>query len=147
MPTGEDAGNTIYISPPVGYEEDPNVVYEVLRPLYGMPHSGRCLHVTWSNWLQQKGFRKVGYEGAMWVWSDESDYILLATHVDDSIVTGSSEVKTKRMIDDILNRFDGTVDEDVSEILGMEWNRDRTNRTSKLHQSAYIEKMLKSFGF
>ena len=28
----------------------PSVVYSVLKPLYGMPHSGRCLHVTWSIW-------------------------------------------------------------------------------------------------
>jgi hypothetical protein len=34
--------------------------------LYGMPHSGRCLHVTWSKWLEGQGFQKAGYEGAMW---------------------------------------------------------------------------------
>ncbi len=27
------------------------MVYQVLKPLYGMPHSGSFLHVTWSNWL------------------------------------------------------------------------------------------------
>ena len=62
LPKGE---KTIYISPPPGVEEDPDVVYEVRRPLYGMPHSGRCLHVTWSNWLKEQGFYKVGYEGAI----------------------------------------------------------------------------------
>jgi hypothetical protein len=41
------------------------VVYQVLKPLYGMPHSGRCLHVTWSKWLEGQGFQKAGYEGAM----------------------------------------------------------------------------------
>ena len=37
-------GKTIYITPPQGWEEDSDVVYEVKRPIYGMPHSGRCLH-------------------------------------------------------------------------------------------------------
>jgi hypothetical protein len=41
-------GKTIYIIPPQGWEEDPDTVYEVKKPLYGMPHSGRCLHKTWS---------------------------------------------------------------------------------------------------
>ena len=57
LPKGE---KTIYISPPPGVEENSDVVYEVMRPLYGMPHSGRCLHVTWSNWLKEQGFYKVG---------------------------------------------------------------------------------------
>jgi hypothetical protein len=35
-------GKAIYISPPPGHVE----------ALYGMPHSGRCLHITWSNWLE-----------------------------------------------------------------------------------------------
>jgi len=58
-------GKAIYISPPPGHVEEPDVVYQVLKPLYGMPHSGRCLHVTWSKWLEGQGFQKAGYEGAM----------------------------------------------------------------------------------
>jgi len=36
----------IFISPPAGWEEDPDVVHEVLRPLYGIPSSARALHYT-----------------------------------------------------------------------------------------------------
>jgi len=36
----------IFIRPPVGYDEEPGVVYEVLRPLYGIPSSARALHFT-----------------------------------------------------------------------------------------------------
>ena len=32
-------GKTIYITPPQGWEEDPDVVYEVKRPIYGMPQA------------------------------------------------------------------------------------------------------------
>ena len=35
-------GKPIYISPPPGHNEEPGVVYQVLKPLYGMPHSGMC---------------------------------------------------------------------------------------------------------
>jgi len=34
----------IFIRPPDGWDEDPDVVYEVLRPLYGIPSSARALH-------------------------------------------------------------------------------------------------------
>jgi hypothetical protein len=36
-------GKTIYITPPQGWKEDPDTVYDVKKPLYDMSHSGRCL--------------------------------------------------------------------------------------------------------
>mmetsp|Transcript_62276 Transcript_62276/g.129140 ORF Transcript_62276/g.129140 Transcript_62276/m.129140 type:complete len:194 (-) Transcript_62276:86-667(-) len=36
----------IFIRPPAGWPEEPDVVYEVLRPLYGIPSSARALHFT-----------------------------------------------------------------------------------------------------
>ena len=73
-------GKPIYISPPPGHSEEPGVVYQVLKPLYGMPHSGRCLHITWSNWLEEQGFQKAGYEGSMWSRKDKDrDTILVAS--------------------------------------------------------------------
>jgi len=42
----------IFIRPPVGYDEEPGIVYEVLRPLYGIPSSARALHFTRVSWLR-----------------------------------------------------------------------------------------------
>ena len=141
-------GKPIYISPPPGHDEEPGVVYQVLKPLYGMPHSGRCLHVTWSNWLEEQGFQKAGYEGSMWSRKDkDGDTILVATHVDDSIVTGSNDEKIDAFIAKLLDRFDGTCERNLTEMLGMEWERDVEAGTSTLHQKAFTEKLLKAFGF
>jgi hypothetical protein len=141
-------GKAIYISPPPGHAEEADVVYQVLKPLYGMPHSGRCLHITWSNWLESQGFQKAGYEGAMWSKKDkDGDTILVATHVDDSIVTGSNDDKTDTFVREMLDRFDGTCERNLTEMLGMEWERDIKAGTSILHQKAFTEKLLKAFGF
>ena len=137
----------IYISPPPGVQEEEGIVYQVLRPLYGMPHSGRCLHVTWSNWLKSEGFTKVGYEGSMWAKKHEGDHILIATHVDDSIVTGSNDAKTNEFLGRLKDRFDVTIEEGVSDFLGMEWERDIEGRKSRLHQKAFIEKLLRDYGY
>ena len=102
-----DDGNTVYITPPKGYNEEEVIVYEIARPLYGMPQSGRVLHLTWANWLQEQGFKKVGYEGAMFAWSDDTDRILIATHVDDSLITGSNEAKVREFLAKLQTRFDG----------------------------------------
>ena len=58
---------------PLGWEEDPDTVYEVRKPLYGLPHSGRCLHKTWSQWLNSEGFESVGYDKSMWVKKEGSE--------------------------------------------------------------------------
>lgn len=46
----------IFIRPPVGWDEDPDVVYEVLRPLYGIPSSARALHYTLDCCMTDQGF-------------------------------------------------------------------------------------------
>jgi len=51
----EDIG-TIYITPPDGVQEDEDVVYRVVRPLYGIPSSARALHFTLVRWFREQGF-------------------------------------------------------------------------------------------
>jgi hypothetical protein len=73
--------------------------------------------------------------------------ILVATHVNDSIVTGSDNDKTDTFVREMLDRFDGTCECNLTEMLGMEWERDIKAGTSFLHQRAFTEKLLKVFGF
>ena len=45
----------------------------------------------------------------MWSRKDkDGDTILVATHVDDNIVTGSDDDKTNILVRELLDRFDGT---------------------------------------
>ena len=68
-----------------------------------------------------------------------SDQIMLCPHVDDTFVTTSSEGTLIKFRNQILrqygDRFDGTVEMDTNEYLGMEWERDFEQDTSKIHQS------------
>jgi hypothetical protein len=80
----------------------------------------------------------------MWVKKDGDQQIMLYTHVDDSFVTASSE---DTLINSYGGRFDGTADMDAKEYVGMEWERDVKGNTSKRHQSAFCEKLLKDFGY
>jgi hypothetical protein len=84
----------------------------------------------------------------MWSKKDkDGDTILVATHVDDSIVTGSNDDKTDTFVREMLDRFDGTCERNLTEMLGMEWERDIEAGTSILHQKDFTEKLLKAFGF
>ena len=72
----------------------------------------------------------------MWVKKEGSDQTMLCTHVDDTFVTASSEdtlIKFRnRMLRQYGDRFDVTAETDAKEYLGMEWERDFEQGTSKL---------------
>ena len=58
----------------------------------------------------------------MWSRKDkDGDIILVATHVDDSTVTGSDDDKTDTFVREMLERFDGTCELNLTEMLCMEW--------------------------
>jgi hypothetical protein len=84
----------------------------------------------------------------MWSKKDkDGDTILVATHVNDSIVTGSNDDKTDTFVREMLDRFDSTCERNLTEMLGMEWERDIEAGTSILHQKAFTEELLKAFQF
>lgn len=105
-----------------------------------MPHSGRCLSKTGSQWLKSEGFDSVGYDKSMWVMKEGDQEIMLCTRVDDSFVMASTHCPHKLPQQDLLRKFDGTADMDAKEYVGMEWERDVEGHTRKLHQSAFCER-------
>jgi hypothetical protein len=69
----------------------------------------------------------------------------VSIHVDNSIATGSDNYKTDTFVCEMLDRFNGTSDRNLTDILGMEWDRDIQAGTSVLHQRAFTEKRLQDF--
>ena len=52
---GDGHNGKVYISPPPGFTEDDGYVYQLRRPLYGMPSAARGWHTTMSAYLQSQG--------------------------------------------------------------------------------------------
>ena len=59
--------DTIYVTPPEGVEEDAGIVYEVLRPLYGISSSARALHFSLAKWFKAEGFQQAGFEESVFI--------------------------------------------------------------------------------
>ena len=59
---GDGHNGSVYISVPLGYQEDYRYIYRLLKPLYGMPSAARAWHTTMSAFLEREGcesgFRK-----------------------------------------------------------------------------------------
>ena len=65
----EGVNGRYFINPPPGSPEAGNkdVVYEVMKPLYGSPSSPRTLHKTMDAYYKSEGFDTIGFEESVWV--------------------------------------------------------------------------------
>ena len=122
----EDIGK-IYIRPPEGVQEDEDTVYEVVRPLYGIPASARALHFTLARWFRERGFVPAGFEESVFVRKAGGRYkadILVSSHIDDLLTACKDEEVLRLFKQDFLATFEGTDDGDAQDYLGCEVLRD-----------------------
>lgn len=143
---GDGRRGRVFIAPPPGYPEEENIVWQLMRPLYGMPQSARCWHLTMSKWLKDEGFHTVGYEKSMWCIQKDGHKILMGSHIDDFIICSTS----REMLDDfrerLLKRFDGTPLGALDHYLGCEIKRDREKKKAIITQANYARHILESEG-
>eukprot|EP00961_Rhodomonas_salina_P184598 2492229-Rhodomonas_salina.2 len=90
IPEPEGPNGRTFITPPPECEEDEEgVVYEVLRPLYGVPSSARMLQLTLSKWMKEHGFQTVGFENSVWsrpAGGRNGSRITVSAHIDELLI-------------------------------------------------------------
>ena len=139
----------VFIRPPAGWNEEPGVVYEVLRPLYGIPLSARALHFTLSNFLQANKFVKSNFEESVWVREADETFkhqIMMSAHIDDTLILCKCLKTMQAFKAHLLSRFEGTDEGEVTEYLGCFIERDRALGTITIRQSHYIKRILALYG-
>jgi hypothetical protein len=73
----EGVNDRYFINPPPGSPDSNNkdIVYEVLRSLYGNPSSPRTLHTTMDVFFKSDGFDTIGFEESVWKRDDLSCFV------------------------------------------------------------------------
>jgi hypothetical protein len=147
----EGVNGRYFINPPPGSPDANNkdIVYEVLRPLYGNPSSPRALHKTMDAFFKSEGFDTIGFEESVWKRVGGGKYaedIYVSAHVDDCLIACKSKDIMAAFKKEILTRFIGTDEGEVTEYLGCELIRDRSAKSATIVQKGYAERVLKTFG-
>ena len=140
-----DADEKIYMQEPPGYESDDGSVKRLRKALYGLKQAGRKWYDALSLALTKLGFRVSSADPGVFTARVGTDILVLAAHVDDCILTGSSK--------DLITEYKGKLNEHyaltdlgpVHWLLGIKVTRDRETRTISLSQSAYIKAILARF--
>ena len=139
----------MFVRPPQGWDEEQGIVYEVLRPLYGIPNSARALHYTLDRWMVDNGFVRSNFEESVWVRKGDEVFkhdILMSAHIDDTLILCEDLGTLQAFKTHLLSRFEGTDEGEVVEYLGCDIIRDRTAHTLTIRQSAYIRRVLATHG-
>ena len=143
---GDGYMGKVYVSPPPGYETDPDTVWLLQKPLYGMPSAARAWHKTMSAFLHREGCVTAGFEKSMWTLDLNGHRIILAAHIDDFIIACADRPTLDAFRTRLLEAFSGTYEGELQVYLGCEVERDLVNGTTILSQTHFSEDILRTYG-
>jgi Reverse transcriptase (RNA-dependent DNA polymerase) len=144
-----DEDEEVFMEQPPGYEESDPQKYcvKLYKSLYGLKQAGRKWYEIVCRTLAELGFKKCEADQAVFYIHAGKDILILAIHVDDCTMTGSSDDLIQNYKLKIKSKYDLTDLGPIHWLLGIKITRDRENRTISLSQSSYIDSLVRRFNF
>jgi hypothetical protein len=138
----------LYMAPPPLAEADPTMVWRLVRPLYGLAIAPRAWYNTFKAFLLSAGWKPVAFEECLFTKDTESGYRMnLGFFVDDILFSYSKadQAEADAWKHTMFSRFVGVDLGPVQRFLGIEFVRDTTVGTLRLHQADYVRDLLTRF--
>jgi hypothetical protein len=137
----------IFMEQPPDYEtaDRERYVVKLRKTLYGLKQAGKKWYDSLCRSLADVGFKRTEADPAVFYAHTGNDIVILAIHVDDSTMTGSSVTLQQEYKARINAKFQLTDLGPISWLLGLAITRDRAARTLSLSQHAYIDTLLRRF--
>lgn len=138
----------LYMEQPPDYAiGDPSKdVIRLRKTIYGLKQSSRKWYLKLTESLATIGFHPLISDHAVYRLVRNNEICIIAIHVDDSTITGTSTKLIATVQDEIERLFKITRLGAVSWLLSIEVIRNRATCTLSLAQSSYVDKILKRFG-
>ena len=139
----------LYMVPPPLAEADPNIVWRLRRPLYGLATAPKLWAETLRRALVEQGWSPVAFEDCMWSKVSATGYrMLLYVFVDDILIAygEADRAEASSWKQTFLQRFDAKDLGPVQRFLGVNIERDFHRGTLKIHQTDYVHDLLERFG-
>jgi hypothetical protein len=141
----------IFMSQPPGFPEpgtSSRHVLHLLKTLYGLKQSGRRWYQRLVEILVGKlGFKQCEVDQAVFYKKEGGKSIVIAVHVDDCTVVGSTLADVEKVKNGVRSHVEVTDLGALHWILGIEVRRDREGQTLALSQRAYLDSIIRRYGF
>jgi hypothetical protein len=118
--------------------EEKRYVIRLLKAIYGLPQASHNAQRKLRNCLKDGGFEQSKFDACLYIFDDEEAKCYITTHVDDPLSTGTTAGE-KRAITTLEKVFEIKITKDPTLILGVQLERNKAERTAKLHQTTYIK--------
>lgn len=137
-----DLDETIYMDYPDGYPNPKNKVCRLIKSLYGLKQAPRQWNKKFDSFLRKFNLHQSQVDRCLYYDNEQSIY--LAIYVDDGLAISKDKILEK-LINYLKENFELKV-MDCESYLGFQVERNRENKTIKLSQENYTEKVIERFG-
>ena len=133
------------MKPPPGYNSEGEQVKRLLKSLYSLKQAGRKWYDTLCRALIDLGFKVNDADPGVFSTYNNNHTTILTIHVDDCMITGSSEVLIREYKSKLNKRYSLTDLGPIHWLLGIKIARDHNACTISLSQTSYIDTILTRF--
>ena len=123
-----------------------SLVMKLKKSLYGLRQSPKHWFSTMDVELAIVGFRPLKSGSCVYVYEDETGFVVLTLYVNDILFLSASKPLLNKLKKKLMNRFEMSDMGDVSRILGMNVTRDREKGTITVNQKGYTEDVVQRYG-
>ena len=143
-----DNNEIIFMELPPGFDkQDCDLIARLCVAIYGSKQDALKWYQRLYATLQDLGFTPMEVDWGVFVVIVAEHILILASHVDDCMVTGSSSEVIKAFKEEIRTHFRITDLGPISWLLGMKVTRDHGNCTISLSQELYVNTILAKYNF
>ena len=144
-----DEDEEVFMEQLPGYEESDPQKYcvKLYKSFYGLKQAGQKWYEIVCRTLAELGFKMCEADQAVFYIHAGKDILILAIHVDDCTMTGSSDDLIQNYKLKIKSKYDLTDLGPIHWLLGIKITWDRENHTISLSQSSYIDSLIGQFNF
>ena len=145
-----DKGKDLYMELPPGYNVDKRLKHAVAKlrvALYGSKQGALKWYLELCGSLRELGLKRAHSDWGVFYTHIGHDILILASHVDDCTLTGSSCKLMGLFKNEIRARYKITDLGPISWVLGMKVIQDRVARTISLSQEPYIDAIIAKYNF
>jgi hypothetical protein len=140
----------VYMTQPVGFVEGVDMVWRLLRSVYGLKQASHVWYKKLRGLLERLGFCRSEVDHALFiaklVHSGVPIHCLMAVHVDDGMAAANSRAFLDWVKAEIRKEFGLKDLGPVAKFLGMEFKRNRATRELWISQVEYIDSILAEYG-